>query len=255
MAIRLTIEQLNSNDKTIWTTVTNYGYRLYTLNMLKSLFPFGLGKKVLLLCLDPQSAVWFQQKGYNVITTDETCERFCAWNTPGYDRICYLKLEWIYRILSLGKNVLLIDGDIVFLKNPMDDVQRWDSNNQFDGWIQNDGQHNQDRTNLCTGYIYIKTSPQMIQAYDCVSDAGKQKYETCAFDNNDQTYFNKYVKPNFTFLPLSLEQYPNGKFFYEYAKQIRHNVTMVHFNWVEGHKKMAKMKEHRLWLLKPDEEI
>jgi hypothetical protein len=29
---------------------------------------------------------------------------------------------------------------------------------------------------------------------------------------------------------------------------------MVHFNWVQGHLKMAKMKEHKMWLLTPEEE-
>jgi len=257
MAIQLTLEQINTFFKgnTIWTSVTNYGYRLYTLNMLKSLVPFGLNRTVLLLCLDQQSADWFQSKGYNVITTNETHARFCSWNTPGYEQICYLKLEWIYRLLSLGKNVLIIDGDIVFLRNPMDDVQRWDANTQFDGWIQNDAQSDQIKNNLCTGYIYIRSSPDMIRSYDCVSEIGKQKYETCAFDNNDQTYFNKYVNPYSRFIPLPLDQYPNGKYFYDHVKRIRHNVVMVHFNWVEGHMKMAKMKEHKLWLLTPTEEI
>jgi hypothetical protein len=29
---------------------------------------------------------------------------------------------------------------------------------------------------------------------------------------------------------------------------------MVHFNWIHGHLKMAKMKEHKMWLLTSDEE-
>ena len=256
MSIEISSEQLSlySNEKTIWTTVTNYGYRLYTLNMLKSLAPFGLGHSILLLCLDQQSATWFSNKGYHVFTIKESHDKFCAWNTTGYDQICYLKLEWIYRILSLGRNVLLIDGDIVFLKNPLDDVQKWETNDQFNGWIQNDEQNDLNTTNLCTGYIYIKTSQKMIQSYDCTSDIGKQKYETCAFDNNDQTYFNKYVKPTSRFCPLPLDQYPNGNYFYNHVQRIRHIATMVHFNWVKGHIKMAKMKEYKLWLLTPDEE-
>jgi hypothetical protein len=30
--------------------------------------------------------------------------------------------------------------------------------------------------------------------------------------------------------------------------------VLVHFNWVVGHVKMAKMKEHQMWLLDPSEE-
>jgi len=256
MSIDLTLEQVSaiSNDNTIWTTVTNYGYRLYTLNMLKSLSVFGLDHRVLLLCLDQRSAEWFQKKGYHVMTARPTHERFCAWNTPGYDQICYLKLEWIYRILSLGKHVMLMDGDIVFLKNPMNDIQQWESSSA-DGWIQNDAQHDHITNNLCTGYLYLRSSPELIHSYDCTSDVGKEKYKTCAFDNNDQTYFNKYVKPFGRFEILPLEQYPNGQYFLTHTARIRSHAIMVHFNWIEGHMKMAKMKEHKMWLLSPVDEI
>jgi len=30
--------------------------------------------------------------------------------------------------------------------------------------------------------------------------------------------------------------------------------VLVHFNWIKGHLKMAKMKEHKMWLLDPEEE-
>jgi hypothetical protein len=256
MSIEVTLEQVKpySNGKTVWTTVTNYGYRLYTLNMLKSLAPFGLDRSVLILCLDKKAVDWFMEKGYYVITANDTNERFCAWNTKGYDRICYLKLEWIYRVLSLNMNILMIDGDIVFRKNPIDDIQKWESNDQFDGWIQNDSQDDRNTDNLCTGYIFIRSNSKMIQLYDCVSDEGKRKYQTCAFDNNDQTYFNKFVKPFSRFQSLLLEQYPNGKMYYENTDRINNTAIMVHFNWVQGHMKMIKMKLYKMWLLTPEDE-
>lgn len=256
MSIEVTLEQVIvcSHGKTVWTTVTNYGYRLYTLNMLKSLAPFGLDRSVLILCLDKKSEEWFIKREYHVITAAETNERFCAWNTKGYDRICYLKLEWIFRILSLNMNILLIDGDIVFRKNPISDLQKWESDNRFDGWIQNDSQDDRNTDNLCTGYIFIRSNPKTIQLYDCVSDEGKRKYETCAFDNNDQTYFNKFVKPFSRFQPLPLEQYPNGKMYYENTERINQTAIMVHFNWVHGHIKMVNMKRYKMWNLTPEDE-
>jgi hypothetical protein len=256
MSIEVTLEQVTScsTGKTVWTTVTNYGYRLYTLNMLKSLASFDLDRSVLILCLDEKSANWFMKKGYHVVTANDTHERFCAWNTKGYDRICYLKLEWIFRILSLNMNILLIDGDIVFRKNPNNDLQKWEMDDQFDGRIQNDSQDDRNTDNLCTGYIFIRSNPKTIQLYDCVSDAGKQKYETCAFDNNDQTYFNKFVKPFSRFQPLLLEQYPNGKMYYENTDRIDKTAIMVHFNWVHGHIKMVNMKRYKMWILAPEDE-
>jgi hypothetical protein len=108
--------------------------------------------------------------------------------------------------------------------------------------------------NMCTGYMYIKASDRLATLYDCVSKAGQDKYLTCAFDNNDQTYFNKYVKPGCMFNALQLEKYPNGKMYYDNTDALKESAVLVHFNWVHGHMKMAKMKEHKMWLLTPEEE-
>jgi hypothetical protein len=244
------------DGKTIMTTMTNYGYLLYTLNMLKSLKPFGLDKKILIVSIDKKGANVLRKLGYNVVCVDDTTVeigKFCPWNTKGYDKICFLKLELIYSILSLNKNVLLIDGDIVFLNDPISDIKWWIEENHIDVHIQNDSLENHNTTNLCTGYMLIKSTEKMIRLYDCVSEEGKKKYMECAFDNNDQSYFNKFVKPYCSFQALTLRKYPNGNAFYKDTSR-RETAVLVHFNWVHGHIKMAKMKEHKMWLLTPEEE-
>lgn len=243
------------DGKTVITTLTNSGYLLYTINMLKSLKEYNLDKKVLIVCIDKIGASKLERLGYNVICiNDLKLGKFSPWNSPGYDKICYLKLELIYRLLSLNKNVLLVDGDVVFRKNPLEDIRLWWNDNVNDVMIQNDSQENYNTKNMCTGYMFIKTNARLIQLYDCVSEAGRNKYLSCAFDNNDQTYFNKYVKPGCIFSALPLEKYPNGKMYYENTDKLRDTAVLVHFNWVQGHIKMAKMKEHKMWLLTPEEE-
>jgi hypothetical protein len=262
MSIQLKLDSLGpcllEDGKTVITTVTNYGYLLYTLNMLKSLKPYGLDKKILIVCIDKKSASILIKLGYSVYCVDlaeqKELGKFCPWNTKGYDKICYLKLELIYRILSLDKNVLLIDGDIVFRKDLMEDMREWWKDTIYDVWIQNDAQENRNTKNMCTGYMFIKTNDRLIELYDCVSEIGKKKYLKCAFDNNDQSYFNNFVKPACMFNALPLEKYPNGKMFYENTQKLTNTSILVHFNWVQGHLKMAKMKEHKLWLLTPEEE-
>ncbi len=258
MSIQLNIEHIKSCmiENTVITTVTNYGYILYTLNMIKSLKPYKLDSKILIVCIDRKSASIFSSLGYDNIycIEDESLSKFCPWNSKGYDKICYIKLELIYRILSLNKNVLLIDGDIVFRMNPLDDLKLWSTNKINDVWIQNDSLQNNNTSNMCTGYMFIKYSDRLCSLYDCVSENGIKKYMMCAFDNNDQTYFNKYVKPYCIIQPLLLEYYPNGKMYYENNNKINSSCVLVHFNWVQGHLKMAKMKEYKMWLLTPEEE-
>ena len=259
MAMELTLDDVTpcllDDGTTIITTVTNSGYLMYTCNMLKSLAPYGLDKKVCIICIDKHAAEVLGSQGYCVYCMDdETLSHFSAWNTKGYDKICYLKLRVMHHILSLKKNVLLVDGDIVFYKNPMMDILYWQTDHNYDVWVQNDSLFNKNTTNMCTGYMYLKSSENLIQLYDCLSEAGVQRYMTCAFDNNDQTYFNRYVKPYCKVCPLPLERYPNGQFFYIKAKSVRRTAVLVHFNWVKGHLKMAKMKEHGRWILTPEEE-
>lgn len=259
MSINITELELNQylleDGKTIITTLTNYGYLFYTLNMLKSLRPFGLDKKVFLVCIDKKGANVLRKMGYNVFCIDDQeLGKFCPWNSKGYDKICYLKLELIYRVLSLNKNVLLIDGDLVFKKDLMEDMREWWKDTIYDVWIQNDSQENRNTKNMCTGFMFIKTSDRLIELYDCISERGQKKYMTCAFDNNDQTYFNNFVKPACMFCALPLEKYPNGKMFYDNTEKLKDTAMLVHFNWVQGHLKMAKMKEHKMWLLTPEEE-
>ena len=258
MMIKITDADLEpcllQDGKTVITTMTNYGYILYTLNMLKSLKPFGLDKKILIVSIDQKGADILKKLGYNVYCIDDKeLGRFSPWNTKGYDKICFLKLELIYSILSLNKNIVLTDGDIVFLKDPLPDINWWIEEKHIDVHIQNDSTDNINLQNMCTGYMLIKSSEKMIKLYDCVSEEGRKKYLECAFDNNDQSYFNKFVKPHCTFQALTLRKYPNGNVFYKDTSRREHAV-LVHFNWVHGHIKMAKIKEHRMWLLTPEEE-
>ncbi len=242
------------DGKTIMTTMTNSGYILYTLNMLKSLKQFGLDKKVFVVSIDKKGANILRRLGYNAYCIDDNqLGKFSPWNTTGYDKICFLKLELIYSIISLNKNILLIDGDIVFLKDPIPDIKWWNEEKHIDVHIQNDSLENINTNNLCTGYMLIKSNDKMINLYDCISEDGQKKYLQCAFDNNDQTYFNKFVKPHCTFQALTLFKYPNGNAFYNSPSR-KENAILVHFNWVHGHIKMAKMKEHKMWLLTPEEE-
>lgn len=257
--MHLTLENIQSylleDGQTVMTTLTNYGYLFYTVNMLKSLAPFGLDKKVFIGCMDKKGCAVLQQLGYHAFCLEEPqLESFCPWNSKGYDKICYFKLELIYRLLSLQKNVLLVDGDIVFRKNPLEDMREWWKDTIYDVWIQNDAQEDGNTKNMCTGYMFIKSNDRLIELYDCVSEKGKQKYATCAFDNNDQTYFNKYVKKGCMMKALPLHQYPNGKMYYDHKTTIESSAVLIHFNWVQGHIKMAKIKEHKMWLLTEEEE-
>ena len=244
---------LNDN-KTILTTVTNYGYILYTLNMLKSLKRFDrLDKKVLIVCMDNKSDSILKNLGYNTYLIDLQLPKFISYNKEGYDLICYYKLLFIYKVIELGYNIFYFDGDVVFRNNPLNNIIYWNNSNK-DIWIQNDTMKNNDYGNMCMGVIFVKSTYKSIKEFNCDTSDAYNYYKTiCAFDNNDQTYFNNRIKSNLNIGLMSLELYPNGKYFYN-NPQLKETCILVHFNWIEGHKKLIKIKEYNMWLLTEDEE-
>jgi len=241
-------------ENTVLVTLTNYGYRLYTLNLLKSLASFHLDKKMVVVCMDDRCAALFDRRGYAVLSMNSALSAFCPWNTKGYDVICFSKLSLLHRILSFSFHALLVDGDVVFRADPQEDLAMWEKTKEVEVWIQNDSLEDTNQQNLCTGYLWIRSHPTLLALYDCESEIGRKRYQECAFDNNDQTYFNRFVKPHCRVRALPLSRYPNGLMYYQHADSIREHVVLVHFNWVHGHVKMAKMKEHKMWLLTEEEE-
>lgn len=255
------------DGQTVMVTLTNSGYLLYTLNLLKSLQPYGLDQKVLVICMDAPAAVALKERGYRAHSENhQELARFCPWNTKGYDEICYMKLRLIHRLLEMGRHVLLVDGDVVFRQDPRPAWRSWFSvpaspaspssppSPLYDVYIQNDSENNQDTSNMCTGYMWIRSTPTTIRAYDCVSEEGKERYRGCAMDNNDQTYFNRYVKPLCRMYALPLEDYPNGNVYLKRRQELDGRCILVHFNWLKGHHKLVAMKQNRMWLLSPEEE-
>jgi hypothetical protein len=234
--------------QTTLITVTNTGYLLYTLNLLKSLQPYGLDRDMLIVCMDRPAATALAAKGYRTTCEDQDgLGRFCPWNTKGYDQICYTKLQTVHRLLSEGRHVWMVDGDVVVLRDPRPDLVRGSA--VADLVIQNDAQDDADTTNLCTGYLWIRSTPETIRCY--APEQVRARWAACAFDNNDQTYVNQWVKPVCRTLALPIAQYPNGKVFLE---QRVTDPVLVHFNWIKGHQKLVTMKRSHMWWLTPEEE-
>ena len=69
MSLNITLDDIRPcllNDNNVMITLTNYGYISYTRNMLKSLKPFDLDKKIFIICMDDKSAQALLSDGYYV---------------------------------------------------------------------------------------------------------------------------------------------------------------------------------------------
>ena len=246
-------ECILEDGKSIITTITNYGYILYTFNMLKSLKVFNLHEKVFIVCMDSKSYNIFKKLGYNTYLIDLQINKFVGYNKNGYDIICYYKMLYIYKLITIGINVFYIDGDVVFMNNPLNDFISWIKSDK-DVWIQNDTMNDNDNRNMCMGVIFVKSTDKSLKYFQCdTQDAYNYYKNICAFDNNDQTYFNNRIKPYLQIGLMPLELYPNGQYFYKNSS-LKETSILVHFNWIQGHQKLLKIKEYNMWLLSEDEE-
>ena len=116
--------------------------------------------------------------------------------------------------------------------------------------IQNDTLNDNLNSNLCSGFMFIKSNKLTI---DIFYPKNVKKHVKEGWD--DQIYVNK-LKNKLKFKKLPLNLFPNGKYYYDTIKN--KNILyyfnnkkpyMVHFNWVKSHQKKMKMKKHNMWYI------
>ncbi len=246
-------ECLFENNKTLFITITNIGYIEYTLNLLKSLHKLLLDKKIYIFCLDEVSYNRLSFLGYKTHLIKTDLSSYYSITDNEFDKIGYIKMLLIYKIIELGYNCLYTDGDIYFKQNPLEYIETL-KDIDGDAWIQNDTLQDNNYGNVCTGYMYIRSNDITKKYFNCESSDIIKIYKSIDLPPYyDQGYFNKCIKMYLNLHLFPLDLFPNGNYFYTNNNKIYNNI-MVHFNWVVGHKKKEIMKQYNMWLLIDNEE-
>lgn len=228
-----------------FVTLTNNGYLDYTLNCLKSLEVINFQQPLQCYTIGKDAHNDLQSKGYKSIllnsdNVDDT--KFNKFRTGNWHNITKRKFEIIHNELIENKFVCFTDGDIVFLnKNFMNYCLDYIEDN--DMVIQNDTLFDFNRNNLCSGFMFIKSSEKTI---DLFNPKNVEKHVRPGWD--DQVYINQ-IKSKLKFKTLPLMLFPNGKYYYN-SKNETNDFMMIHFNHVIGHQKKEKMIKHNKWFEK-----
>jgi hypothetical protein len=241
-------EGLIEDNKTIFFTITNEGYLDYTKNMLESLKRLDCNKKILVVCIDEKSNEYFISKGYFTYLIDLKFNQFSKFGTEDFAKVTYIKLYMIYKFLEMNYNILITDGDIYYNKNPITEIYQL-KDKEGDMWIQNDSLDEGSFSNLCSGFIYIKSNDITKRYFNIEIPEFKDRYKFCSKSAADQTYINLFVAPYLNTHILPLYKFPNGIYFYNFSEKIKDSVVMVHFNWVVGQEKQKKMKKYGMWII------
>jgi hypothetical protein len=223
-------------------TLTNTGYVDYTLNCLKSLENIAAPINLVCFCIGKEGYNCLTEKGYEcILIDDENNSNFQQYRQGNWSNITIKKFDIIYENLLLNEYVLFTDGDIVFENNNFINYLL-ENIGDNDILVQNDTLDDNNSTNLCSGFIFIKSNAKTLHLFNPT----KMQVNKNEKGWGDQIYINK-IKDKLKFKMLPLELFPNGQYFYNNVDQI--TPYLIHFNWIIGHDKKAKMTKFSKWYL------
>lgn len=224
-------------------TLTNTGYVQYTLNCLKSIKNTGEKLKVQCYCIGGEGAKILESEGYSCtqIGGDEDESKFQIFRSGKWSNVVFHKFEIIHLNLLTHDYVLITDGDIVYERKGIVDylLENIAGN---DVLCQSDTMDDRDSTQLCSGFMFIRKTPDTIRLFH---PSNVEPFKDI-IGWGDQTYVNKIsTELNVKRLPLDL--FPNGKYYFKHHETIR--PYMIHFNWLTGNEKIASMKKYGKWCI------
>jgi hypothetical protein len=170
---------------------------------------------------------------------DELNTGFQYFRQGNWAAITFKKFEIIYENLLENDFVCFTDGDIVFKKEGVLDYCK-EAIGDCDLLIQNDCEDDSDDSELCSGFMFIKSNEATIDFFNPITVKENSSME---IGWGDQVYVNKF-KERIAYKKLPLSLFPNGQYFYKNHSEL--DPYIIHFNWVGGYSKawyILKYKE------------
>ena len=228
--------------KIAYITLTNAGYVDYTLNCLKSLELLGQNRLLEVYCIDQVAIdkLTDYPLKYLLDVPDEEIEtEMQSFRTGNWNKVVFQKFRAIHKALLENDYVYFTDGDIVYksdrfirdLKNRMEDED-------LDLLIQNDKQHDDDNSELCSGVMYIRSNEKTKHFFN-------PQFIDVDLIKCDQIYVNN-MKDNLNYELLPLRKYPNGLYYHQ--KQ-PNNPFLIHYNYLIGNDKREMMLKDGNWMV------
>ena len=106
-------------------TLTNDGYIEYTQNLVASLERVGINN-LEIFAVGKKSYNHFNKQNIQTHFLNNNyfsnVNKFQEWRSKNFNKLMFIKLSIVYETLLGAEKVLYIDGDIVFLKNPISEI-------------------------------------------------------------------------------------------------------------------------------------
>jgi len=227
------------NDTPILITLTNFSYKELTLNLIKSLEKLELD--IVIYCADNKTHQYFKNYNSKLIDSEIDYSNLELFRLGNWGKFVSLKFKIIKENLEENKTVIFVDGDIVFLRNPINYLKQQIGDNDI--LVQHDAICKTDKIEcdynygeICSGFMIIKSNEKT-----------KDFFNLKNIDMNDfkcdQIYINHNIN-KLKFKLLSLDLFPNGYYYYSQKKN-NNNLDdicyIIHFNCCYFHDKKKIM--------------
>jgi hypothetical protein len=242
-------------DGTFVFTLTNNGYKYFTLNLVNNMKKAKILWKLCIICADKESRRFFQIQGIaTVLSTtfvEGTGPNISPFGSRNFQRLNRLKLDLLTSFSKMPEilNGVYMDGDIAVYNDFLPDIlERLKLGPALH--IQCDESNRQACSevcaNVCTGFLAwshgLSSSLFNVSEY---TDLWKSKPE-------DQVFVNARLKAeNTVFKTLPRDLYPNGQFLSLYTSdsELKAKCKILHYNYLVGMDKQRRMKINGDWLL------
>lgn len=217
-------------------TFLNFGCIDICKNMLISAEKVGIDMNdFYIACLDSESLNELKDYKNSFLYLDQDIKEYQDWTVEdktGFRNIVKYKWKLIREIYNNNSNLIWVDTDIVFKKNPIKYLQ---GNEKV--LFQSD----YPGAKICTGFMIFNDT------LDC-----KKLVEECGeYDGeDDQLLANRVILSKYSnsIEILSKELFPNGYVYYKESS--KKDAVIVHNNWIKGlNNKILKFKEEGLWYI------
>jgi hypothetical protein len=222
-------------------TVATAGYVPFVLNLHSSLRRIGLGNHLVVYTPDRRVTRKLSAMGvHSVCFGPQRYQQWSDFNTREFAKIVAYKWAVASEILNTGSNVLFIDGDIVFLRNPakyLRDVMEKTSPHIIMQWEAPKNVYN-------VGFWFARPEASVLALFRDIQDCLRVEQTL----TDDQNRFNEIIRHrnNLKIHALDPELFACGNQFLELPMDSRNRVDrssnpypidsayLLHFNYVVG---------------------
>lgn len=244
-------------NRTVVVSIVDKTYVQFALNFYEtSILKFGISN-FFLVCLDRDAEIWlkeFNMECYyydiSILTRGVDMKRG-DFGTSAYYLKTNIKTLIVLQAIKLSYTVLVVDLDIVFLKNPFPYL----TCSECDIHIQ------QDRVHLNSGFVYVRPTNKSIALYE----TAWQQYNRYK-KSHDQAYINMAVqmfaqnKKAIMIHRLSHQEFPCGAYYFTTTTTVRafgndpcKECVIVHNNYIgSAAAKRYRFRENLLWVVDRD---